>query len=360
MIARTYQPLVVKDIRKETEDCVSIAFEIPSELQEHYQFKSGQYLNFKLNIDGEEVRRSYSLSSSPHENEWRIAVKQVENGKFSNYINNQLKVNDVIEVMTPIGTFTTEFNENNAKEYVLVAAGSGITPVISLAKTMLKKEPNSQVTLFFGNKGTNSIIFREQIEGLKNKYMTNFRVFHIFSREDLGYPLQQGRIDAEKFKQLLDSFCKGQTIDDVFICGPEEMIKNVQQVSLDFGVKKEGVHVELFSTNVPTDSERKIEEENQKDQPNIQTEVTVIIDDDTFHYTMNSDQNILDAGIEAGLDLPYSCKGGVCCTCRGKVLEGEVRMDVNYALNDDEVERGYVLTCQSHPTTATVVVSYDD
>lgn len=360
MIARTYHPLVVKDIRKETDECVSIAFEIPEDLQEHYKFKSGQYLNFKLNIDGEEVRRSYSLSSSPDENEWRIAVKQVDNGRFSNHVAKTLKVNDVIEVMTPIGTFTSEFDSKNAKEYVLVAAGSGITPIISLAKTMLKKEPNSNVTLFFGNKGTQSVIFRENIEALKNKNMTNFRFVHIFSREDLGNPLQQGRIDADKFNQLMDAFFKNEKVDDIFICGPEEMIKNVQQVSLDRGIAKDNVHLELFTSNVPTNSEKQIEEENKKDQPYIQTEVTVIIDDDTFHYTMNSDQNILDAGIESGLDLPFSCKGGVCCTCRAKVMEGEVRMDVNYALNDDEVDRGYVLTCQSHPTTKTVVVSFDE
>lgn len=360
MIARTYHPLIVKDIRKETEECVSIAFEIPVDMQEHYQFKAGQYLNFKLKIDGEEVRRSYSLSSSPYEHEWRIAVKQVENGKFSNFINHQLKIGDEIEVMTPIGTFTTEFNEKNEKEYVLVAAGSGITPIISLAKQILKKEPKSFVTLFFGNKGVNSIIFRESIEGLKNKYISRFRIVHVFSREDIGNELQQGRINAEKFEQLMNAFYKDQKINDIFICGPEPMIKDVQQVSLGRGMNTENVHVELFTSNIPTESEKHIEEENKKDLPHIMTEVTIIIDDDTFHYTMDSNQNVLDAGIDSGLDLPYSCKGGVCCTCRGKVIEGEVRMDVNYALNDDEVQNGYVLTCQSHPLTKTLTISYDD
>lgn len=361
MIARKYHELTVKDIHQETEDCVSIAFEIPAELQDHYQFKAGQYLNFKIVVDGNEIRRSYSLSSSPHEKEWRIAVKKVENGRFSEYVNHQLKVNDTIEVMTPIGTFTTEFDVKNNKEYVLVAAGSGITPVISVIKEILATEPKSNVTLFYGNKGFNSVIFREQIQAIKDKHLENFRVIHIFSRENLGNEIQTGRITGEKFEQLIDAFLKNQPIDEVFICGPDQMIRNVQQVCLNHHIQQDNVHVELFGTEILSKQEEAEDASTKSEQiPEIHTEVQIIIDGDEYNFPMNSSQKVLDAGLESGIDLPFSCKGGVCCTCRAKVLEGEVRMDVNYALSDEEVSQGYVLTCQSHPTTKKLVVSFDE
>lgn len=347
-----FHTLKIKDIRPETDDCVSIAFEIPASDMAEFTYKPGQYLSFKAIVDGEEIRRSYSLCSAPHENEWRIAVKQIEDGLFSKY-SKTLKINDFIEVMTPMGNFTTDLDPKNAKEYILVAAGSGITPVMSLAKSILKTEPNSNVTLFYGNKGAHSVIFREQLEALKNKHINNFRFAHIFSRENLGNDIQKGRIDAVKFNALWDAFLNSDKVDEIFVCGPEQMILDVKDVSIRRGVPEKNVHFELFGTTI-------VREETiiRKD---VHSKVRVIIDDDEFEFTIDDpEQNVLDAGIEAGADLPYSCKGGVCCTCKAKVLEGAVTMDVNYALTEEEVANGYVLTCQSHPTTETLVVSFDE
>lgn len=352
MSSSKFHKLTVKDIRPETDECVSVAFEIPSDLKKEFAFVPGQYLNFKVTVDGEEIRRSYSLCSAPSEGEWRIAVKQIENGKFSNF-SKTLKVNDTIEVSTPLGNFTAPINETNAKEYLLVAAGSGITPVMSLAKEILKTEKNSNVTLFYGNKGSQSVIFREQIEALKNKYLNNFRFVHVFSRENLGNDIQNGRIDAQKFDMLWDAFLKDVTVDEVFVCGPEQMILSVKDASLKRGISEKGVHFELFGTDTVA--------ETKTNRKQVHSEVKVIFDGDEFDFAIdNPEQNILDTGISAGADLPYSCKGGVCCTCKGKVLEGAVTMDINYALTPEEVEQGYILTCQSHPTTERVVVTFDE
>lgn len=347
-----FYPLVIKDIRKETDECVSIAFEMPEELKSEYAYKPGQYLSFKWMANGEEIRRSYSLCSSPCDNEWRVAVKQVENGLFSTFANTELKVNDTLEVMTPMGNFTCELNENNQKEYLLVAVGSGITPIISIAKEILLKEPKSNVTLFYGNKGFASIIFREQIEALKNTYLENFRVVHVLSRESLGNVLQKGRINAEKMEALLSAFLKDTEVDDVFICGPEEMILDVKQVCINKNINEKNIHFELFGTNLA--------KKDTSNQPQIQSNIRVILDGDVFDLSMESGQNVLDAAIAAGADLPFSCKGGVCCTCKAKVLEGAATMDVNYALDAEEVANGYILTCQAHPTTEKLVVSFDD
>ncbi len=347
-----FHTLKIKDIRPETDDCVSIAFEIPTADMPEFAYKPGQYLSFKVIVDGEEIRRSYSLCSAPHEDEWRIAVKQIENGLFSKF-SKTLKVNDLIEVMPPMGNFTIDLDPKNAKEYVLVAAGSGITPVMSLAKEILKTEPNSNVTLFYGNKGAQSVIFREQLEVLKNKYIRNFRFAHIFSRENLGIDIQKGRIDALKFNNLWDAFIGDEKVDEVFVCGPEQMILDIKDVSLRRGVADKGVHFELFGTTIVHEKTAELKD--------VHSQVRVIIDDDEFEFTIDSpEQNVLDAGIEAGADLPYSCKGGVCCTCKAKILEGAATMDVNYALTEEEVANGYILTCQSHPTTEKLVVSFDE
>lgn len=352
MSASKFHTLKVKDIRPETDECISIAFDIPTDLQKEFSFVPGQYLNFKVTVDGEEIRRSYSLCSSPSEGEWRIAVKQLENGKFSKF-SKSLKVNDSIEVSAPLGNFTSPIEKSNKKEYLLVAAGSGITPVMSLTKEILKNEPNSNITLFYGNKGTQSVIFREQLEALKNKHLNNFRFVHVFSRENLGNDIQNGRIDAPKFDALWDAFLKDTTVDEVFVCGPEQMILSVKEASLKRGVPEKGVHFELFGTDIVR------EEKTERKQ--VHAQVTVIFDDDEFDFAIdNPEQNVLDTGIEAGADLPYSCKGGVCCTCKAKVLEGEVIMDINYALTPEEVAQGYILTCQSHPTTERLVVTFDE
>ena len=352
-----FHTLKINDIRKETEDTVSISFDIPSDLRQLYSFESGQYLTLKADINGKDVRRSYSLCSSPYENEWRVAVKQVSQGKFSTYANNSLETGAELEVMTPTGNFKLSTNPSNANSYVLFAAGSGITPMLSIAKTALHDEPNSDVTLFYGNKGFASIIFREEIEALKNQYMGRLRVVHILSRESLGNKIQKGRIDQAKTMELFDAFLKDTEISGAYICGPESMIMGVKDALIEKGVDSSKVHFELFTT--PSSENKKVE--LPTNSPKIESNVTVIIDGEQIDIHLDSTgENILDAAQKAGGDLPFACKGGVCCTCKAKIIEGSASMDVNYSLEKDEVEAGYILTCQAHPTSDKLVVSFDD
>jgi ring-1,2-phenylacetyl-CoA epoxidase subunit PaaE len=351
----TFHTLRIADIRKETEDTVSISFEIPAELKKDYNYFSGQYLTLKADINGEEIRRSYSLCSAPHEEEWRVAIKQIEEGKFSTFANEKLKVGDTLEVMTPTGNFHLESNPSHKKSYVLIAAGSGITPIISIAKTILENEPNSDVTLFYGNKGFASIIFREEVEALKNKHMNNLRVVHILSRESLGNAIQKGRIDADKIEKLYEAFLKNTEIDEVFVCGPEAMIHSVRDKFKGYVKNPKNIHFELFTTSEVVATKK------ESNEPKIESNVTVIMDGDSLELAMDSEgETILDAAFKAGGDLPFACKGGVCCTCKAKILEGTAKMDINYALEPDEVEAGYILTCQAHPTSEKLVVSFDD
>ena len=344
----------IADVRHETEDTVSIAFDVPETLQADYSFQAGQYLTLKALIDGEEVRRSYSLCSAPYEHEWRVAIKQVEGGKFSTYANANLAVGQDMEVMTPTGNFSVYPDNSNDQTYVLFAAGSGITPILSIAKTLLKEESNSSIHLFFGNKGFGSIIFREEIEALKNSYMDRFRVVHILSRENLGNEIQKGRITAEKCDSLFTAFLKNEQIKGIYTCGPEEMILGVKESMTRNGVSEKSIHFELFGTNVSKKSK------TETSTPEIDSNVTVILDGDSIDISLLSGESILDAAQKAGADLPFACKGGVCCTCKAKIITGTARMDVNYALEKDEVEAGYILTCQAHPTSEKLIVSFDE
>ncbi len=353
-----FHTLNVREVRRETEDAVSIAFDIPEELKNDYAFKSGQYLTLKADINGEEVRRSYSLCSAPYENEWRVAIKEVENGRFSGYANRELKAGASLDVMTPSGNFIFEPQSGRQGSYVLFAAGSGITPVLSILKTILQDEPDSDVTLFYGNRGFASVIFREEIEALKNQHMDRFRVVHVFSRENLGNEIQKGRIDAQKAADLYDAFLSGLNIDGVYLCGPEEMILGAKESLIGKGVDEKKIHFELFTTPV---SGKASAIEQPVNSPKIESNVTIILDGDEYDIHLDSTgQNILDAAQESGADLPFACKGGVCCTCKAKIIEGSVRMDVNYALEPDEVEAGFILTCQSHPTSDKLVISFDE
>ncbi len=352
-----FHTLAIKDIRQETEDTVSISFDIPSELLSHYHFSPGQYLTLKSIIEGEDIRRSYSLCSSPFENEWRVAVKQVHEGRFSGFANSSLKSGDQLEVMTPMGNFKVELNADQSKSYVFFAAGSGITPIFSIIKSILHLEPKSQISLFYSNKGFASVIFREELEALKNLHMDRFRLIHIFSRESLGNSIQKGRIDLPKCNSLYTAFLKGSSVDEVYICGPEEMIFAVKESMLAQGVDAAHIHYELFTTpGVKKEAKIQLPHEIKVD-----SNVSIIVDGDRFDLALTSDgDSVLDAAVKAGADLPYACKGGVCCTCKARILEGSARMDVNYALEEDEVEAGYILTCQAHPTSEKLVVSFDD
>lgn len=356
-----FHTLQVKEVRTETPDCVSVAFDVPDALKADYAFIQGQYLTLKTDIDGEDVRRSYSICSSPLEQELRVAVKHVEGGRFSTFANQKLQAGDTLDVMTPMGKFYTELDKNNEKQYVAFAAGSGITPVMSILKTVLEVEPKSSFTLFYGNRNFESIIFREAIEALKNKHLERLSIHHILSREVLGSPLFNGRINGEKCEQFCKAFFDVEQVDDYFLCGPEDMIFSVKNTLEEKGVDTKRIHFELFTTPTTKATKTKKTEITTPLPSESDSKITVILDGDAFDFSLHSNgDNILDAALKNGADLPFACKGGVCCTCRAKILEGEVEMDVNYALEPDEVAAGFVLTCQSHPRTEKVVVSFDE
>ena len=351
-----FHTLKVKEVRRETKDAVSIAFDIPETLKADYKFIPGQYLTLRTVLEGEDIRRSYSLCSAPYENEWRVAVKQVEGGRFSTFVNTQLKAGDELQVMTPMGNFQLEANPIAQKSYVLFAGGSGVTPILSILKEVLTHEPLSDITLFYGNRDFASIIFREEIEALKNKYMTRLRVIHVLSFESLGNKIQKGLMDKQKCEDLHNAFLKGWNISEVYVCGPEVMMLAVKESFEKLGVAKENIFFELFAASGAAPKKK----EGQPPLPEINANVHVILDGDTYDLAMDASETILDAAYKAGADLPFACKGGVCCTCKAKIIEGEARMDVNYALEPDEVAAGYILTCQAHPITEKLIVSFDD
>lgn len=355
----TFHDLRVLDITRETADCVSVAFEVPESLSEAYRFIPGQYLTLETEINGEAVRRSYSLCSSPFDGELRVAIKQVENGRFSTWANESLTVGSSMRVMTPQGNFNAPIKAEAQHNYVGFAAGSGITPIFSILKSVLEQEPLSSFTLFYGNKTAQSVIFKEQIEALKNRYMNRLEVHYVLSREDQGTDYLKGRIDASKCETFAERFFDIKEVNDYFLCGPEEMIQGVSESLKTLGVSKDRIHYELFSSPAQSIAGKTTVSATPTNQ--VDAQITVILDGEETHFGLNSKgDSILDAALDAGADVPYACKGAVCCTCRAKVIEGEVEMDMNYALEDDEVEDGYVLTCQSHPRTEKVVVSFDD
>ncbi|ESU29331.1 phenylacetate-CoA oxygenase/reductase, PaaK subunit [Flavobacterium limnosediminis JC2902] len=352
-----FHSIKVSDIYKETKDCSVISFEIPEELKHDFEFKQGQHLNMRTMIDGVEVRRSYSLCSSPTENKWQVAVKKIDGGLFSGFVNNTLKKGDVLEVMAPAGVFFKEVNPTVAKNYVVFAAGSGITPILSIIKTHLALEPESTFQLFYLNRTVKSIIFKEEIEALKNKYLGRFEVFYFLTKEHRNVELFNGRFDKEKLQVLTSRIIDVPSVDECFICGPEEMIFLIRDEMVAAGLPKERIHFELFHTgNSEADKQRTSKILEKKVEG---TEVTILDGGKEFHFTMDDDfDNILDGALAAGADLPFACKGGVCSTCRCKVLEGTVEMKINYALDENEVAKHYVLSCQAVPTSKKVVVDF--
>jgi ring-1,2-phenylacetyl-CoA epoxidase subunit PaaE len=352
-----FHKLKIKNIRPETEDCVSIALEVPTTLVDVFQFKSGQYLTFKRIVEQEELRRSYSICSSPTDNELRVAIKKVPFGKFSTFANESLKEGDFLEVMPPNGRFTALCSADNVKKYVGFAAGSGITPILSILKNVLRSEPKSHFTLIYGNKKRTSIIFKEAIEALKNQYMERFSVYHVLSQEMTDATLLNGRIDAEKTHLFSKNILKIQEIDHFYICGPEEMTHAVIDTLEKKGVDKSKIHFELFTSSKPN-IKKTIAPTEIDNRP--KSEVTIRLDGSAFKMQLAYEgDNILDEAMRHGADLPYACKGGVCCTCKAKLVEGEVVMTVNYGLEADEIAAGFILTCQAHPRTPKVVVDFD-
>lgn len=350
----------ISDVRKETDECVSVAFEIPETLKEVFSFQQGQNIVVKAVIDGEEVRRNYSICCSPTDKELRIAVKMVEGGKFSTYACRSLKKGDSLELMPPTGKFFTELDSLHQKTYVAFAAGSGITPIYSIICATLETEPHSKFLLVYGNRNRSGIIFREQLEALKNLYIDRFQLIHVLSRERMDSTLQSGRIDAEKCKIINEKIMPLDDVDDFFICGPEEMIGNVRNALAAMGIPRQKIHVELFHSARGKKADQILSSSNQTEAMPRSAQVTIRLDgvSSTFALAFDGD-TILNAAMKLGIDVPYACKGGMCCTCRAKLESGEVDMDLNYALEHDEVEAGFILTCQSHPRTEHVTVNYD-
>ncbi|HEY6063958.1 MAG TPA: 1,2-phenylacetyl-CoA epoxidase subunit PaaE [Chitinophagaceae bacterium] len=353
-----FHPLRIKEIKKETIDCVSVLFEIPEGLKKNFAFQQGQSLSMRTLINGEEVRRTYSLCSSPLDKEWRVAIKKVEGGLFSTYANDTLKKADVLEVMEPVGKFYTELDPAHKKNYLAFAAGSGITPVLSIIKTTLQTEPHSTFTLVYGNKSRASIIFFEELEGLKNKFIDRFNFINILSRERTESPVNSGRINTDKLNELAKLLDYAST-DEIFICGPEEMIFCVKDYLQQKGINEKNIHFELFTSSTPKKSITK-SSQSKKDTGPV-SKISVKVDGRSFDFdlVLNSETTILDAALKQGADLPYACKGGMCCTCKARLLEGEVEMDVHWGLEHEEIEKGFILTCQSHPKTEKVVVDFD-
>lgn len=352
-----FHSIKVADIYKETKDCSVITFDIPEELKSEFQYKQGQHLTLRININGNEVRRSYSLCSSPIENKWQVAVKQINEGLFSTFANEQLSIGDTLDVMPPNGTFFTEVNPTKAKNYIAFAAGSGITPLLSIIKTHLASEPNSTFKLFYLNGTVKSIIFKEEIEQLKNLYFNRFEVFYFLTKEHRSSELFNGRFSKEKIQVLTDKIIDIETTDECFICGPEDMIFLLRDELVAAGLSKDKIHFELFTTGLTEEDKQRINKIVEKKVEG--TEVTIIDGGKEFHFVMGEDfDNILDGAIAAGADLPYACKGGVCSTCRCKVVDGSVEMKLNYSLEADELVKNYVLSCQAVPTSKKVVVDF--
>ena len=360
-MATHFHQLAVKEVYRETADCIAVVFDIPPDLQETFAFTQGQNITVKAMVDGEELRRSYSICSSPLENKLRIAVKNVAGGKFSSWANQYLTKGSLMDVLPPTGKFFTLLNAGNKKNYMAFAAGSGITPVLSIIKATLATETGSRFTLVYGNKDRASIIFKEELEALKNKFINRLAVHYILSREKTDAPLNEGRIDAAKCAIIFQHLVDLKSCDAFFLCGPEAMIFCVKDYLLEKGIEKNKVHFELF--NVP--GEKKAGNESLKAEEKIvfegkQSNVSIKLDGIAFNFNLSyNGAAILDAALKLGADLPFACKGGVCATCRAKLLTGNVYMDNNYALEPDEIANGYILTCQSHPRSEHVSIDFD-
>ena len=351
-------PLTVKSVEKETDDCTVVTFDVPDQLKDEFKFQQGQHLTLERQNGNEPIRRSYSLCSSPVDDDWQVAVKEIPEGEFSTYINQQLKNNDQLNVLPPSGEFGIPLEKESTKNYLFFAAGSGITPIISMIKTHLAKEPNSKCQLFYLNKTAKSIIFKERLEQLRNQFFGRLEIYYFLTREQRDIELFNGRLDEDKINTLCNTLIDTDDVDDVFICGPEQMLFAIRDTLLENGLTKDQIHYELFVTGLSEEDKERVSRlrEKQKDG----SKITILDGGKEFHFTMsNEDESVLDAGLKAGADLPFACKGGVCSTCKCKIIEGDAEMKINYALEDDELEQNYLLSCQAIPTTDELIIDYD-
>jgi ring-1,2-phenylacetyl-CoA epoxidase subunit PaaE len=346
-----FKKLIIKEIKRETKDAVSIVFNIPSELQPNYEFVAGQYLNIRLTLDGEEIRRAYSICSSPESGELRIAVKAVKNGKFSQFANTKLKAGDILEVGKPEGKFTFEPQADRQKNYAAFVAGSGITPAISILKSVLKSEQRSSFVLVYGNKSPEETIFHQELHDLQSQYTGRLFVHYVFSQAKVDGELF-GRIDKSVVNFVLNTKHKELAFDKFYLCGPEEMINTVSAVLKEHNVAEKNIKFELFSSS---SAENKIEKSLEG-----HSKITILVDDEETTFEMSQKQTILEAALKQGVDAPYSCQGGICSSCLARIKSGTAEMKKNSILSDKEIADGLVLTCQAHPTSAEIVVDYDD
>ncbi|MGH8807539.1 MAG: 1,2-phenylacetyl-CoA epoxidase subunit PaaE [Noviherbaspirillum sp.] len=352
-----FHPLTVAKVTNETRDTIAVTFAVPPELQDAYRYMQGQHLTLRTTIDGEDLRRSYSICSAVQENRLRVAIKRAPGGRFSSWANDKLQAGDVIEVMPPMGHFNAPLSPDNRKHYLAFAAGSGITPMLSIIKTTLQTEAHSLFTLFYGNRASSSVIFKEELADLKDTYLGRFNLVYVMSREQQDIELFNGRITKEKCEQFFKHWVALDDVDMAFICGPEQMMHDVSNALQENGLAKEKIKVELFAASIP---KRQHVPQQHPLPGGHDCEVTLIIDGNHISFTMEKDkESVLDAALRQGIDMRYSCKGGVCSTCRCKVVDGKVDMDANYALEDYEVARGFALSCQSFPVTDKVVMDFD-
>ncbi|MBK6289490.1 MAG: phenylacetate-CoA oxygenase/reductase subunit PaaK [Gammaproteobacteria bacterium] len=357
-----FHDLRIRAINPETENAICVEFEVPEKLRPAFSFRQGQYLTLKAEIDGKELRRCYSICSGVDDGNLRVAIKKIGGGAFSNHAHATLKKGDTVAVMPPQGRFFTELDETAARRYLCIAAGSGITPVLSIVKSVLAREPRSTVTLLYGNQRASTIMFREELGFIKNRYLGRFNWINILSREEQDASVLHGRINNRKGGELnRKRLITIREFDEFFLCGPESMISEVSRGLRSEGILESHIHYELFFANAE-DAAQVIEKHQQRATRfgGKVSAVSVSIDGRSSSFELSADgENILDAAMQAGLDVPFSCKGGVCATCKAKLLSGEVDMDLNHALSAEEVAGGYILTCQAHPISPQVVVDFD-
>jgi ring-1,2-phenylacetyl-CoA epoxidase subunit PaaE len=352
-----FHALKVARIVPETAEANSIRFEIPPELHDNFAFKAGQHLTLRAIINGEEVRRNYSLCTAPAERDWMVTVKRIGGGLFSNWVGDHLKAGDTLEVMVPHGSFTTDFDRSNHRHLVAIAGGSGITPVISLIKTLLQEEPESRFTLLYGNRDSSSVIFLEALAGLKDKHLGRLEIYHFLDQEEQDIDLFNGMLNRERLEEAISALVPdAPDVDGWYICGPGPMMDAAEGALLDRNISKNRIHIERFTADRPPDAV-------SREMAQLQTQaegvtVAVTLDGRTRRVPFTSG-NILDSARAAGLPAPFACKAGVCATCRAKVTKGKVEMAARYGLTDEEVAAGYVLTCQSVPLGGGVAVDYD-
>ena len=353
----TFYPLRVADVEQLTDDAVAVTFDVPHELSPAFAYTPGQHLTLRTTLDGEEVRRSYSICSAPSEGRLRVAIKRLEGGLFSGHATTGLAPGDVLDVMTPAGRFGVLLDPGNAKHYAAIVAGSGITPIMSMLGAVLEAEPGSRFTLVYGNRDSGSVMFLEELADLKNRYPERLHLVHVLSREPQDAELLHGRIDEAKLGTLLDTLVPPDSVDEWLLCGPFAMVQHVHATLVARGVPKADIHLELF--HVDGEQPRLTRRVSEDAAAVSGSEVTVRLAGRTTTFQMPEEGSVLDAALAVRRDAPFACKGGVCGTCRCKVVEGHVEMTRNYALEQSEIDAGFVLACQSVPTTPTLVVDFD-